>query len=421
MDEMNYTPDQNWDRDTYRTGKTRPPKRRSGLIAILLIVVIFLSGIASAMGLLNIRLFRKIADQTPPENTTPLSFSHMEVQNGTKEQDLSFVPEDEVTEDTPAVDLQPSPEAAENIPQAGGLSLQEIYVKTIDSVVSIGCVLPNGTSTGTGVVLSQDGYLVTNCHVVEGAQSIAVSFTDQRQLSAQIIGTDAVSDLAVLRVDADDLVPAQFGDSSSIRVGDLAVAIGDPLGLELRGTMTDGIISAINRDITTGGRTMTLLQTNAALNSGNSGGPLLNCYGQVIGINTMKIGDYMNSAGVEGLGFAIPSTTVKDIVDQLISQGYVSGRPDLGIIGEDISRLYQYLYNLPQGVYISQVDQNSNAYEQGIRSGDILVELDGQRIYSTQDLVSMLYAYQAGQEVELIIYRSGNSYRVQVTLSQAVG
>ena len=144
MDELNYTPDQNWDRDTYRTGKTRPPKRRSGLIAILLIVVIFLSGIASAMGLLNIRLFRKIAGQTPPENTTPLSFSHLEDQSSSKEQDLSFVPEDEATEDTPAVDLQPSPEAVENIPQAGGLSLQEIYVNTIDSVVSIGCVLPNG-------------------------------------------------------------------------------------------------------------------------------------------------------------------------------------------------------------------------------------------------------------------------------------
>lgn len=411
MDENYYTPDQY--RDTYRTGKTRPPKRRSGLIAILLIVVISLCGIVSILGLLNIRLFREIREELPDsKDTSPLSFSQsspsLDPQTGTA---VSQPKEDALT-------IEQSPISQENIPQAGGLSLQEIYVKAIDSVASIICTMNGGTSTGTGVVLSEDGYVVTNCHVVEGAQSIVVCLTDGQELIAQLVGMDEVSDLAVLRVHGDNLIPAEFGDSSVIRVGDLAVAIGDPLGVQLRGTMTDGIISAINRDITSGGRTMTLLQTNAALNSGNSGGPLLNCYGQVIGINTMKIGDNVNTAGVEGLGFAIPSTTVKEIVDQLISQGYVSGRPDLGITGQNLSLLYQRLYNLPQGVYISKVDEACDAYAQGIRPGDVLVTFDRTRVYNVEDLQTMLYSFQAGDTVQVGIYRGGKTYQLDITIGQ---
>ncbi len=413
MDENYYTPDQYRGEDTYRTGKTRPPKRRGGLIAILLIVVISLCGFVSMLSLLNIRLFRQIQEELPGEkDTSPLSFSQtmpsVDPQTGT--------PVAKETEDP--ITIQQSPISQENFPQAGGLSLQEIYVKAIDSVASILCTLDSGTSTGTGVVLSEDGYVVTNCHVVKGAQSIVACLTDGREMIAQLVGMDEVSDLAVLRVDGENLIPAEFGDSSVIRVGDLAVAIGDPLGVQLRGTMTDGIISAINRDITTGGRTMTLLQTNAALNSGNSGGPLLNCYGQVIGINTMKIGDYMNAAGVEGLGFAIPSTTVKEIVNQLITQGYVSGRPDLGITGQNLSVLYQRLYNLPQGVYISKVDSSSDAYAQGIRPGDVLITFDRTRVYNMEDLQTMLYSFQAGDTVQVGIYRGGKTYQLDITIGQ---
>ena len=414
MDENNYTPEEYRGEDTYRTGKTRPPKRRSGLIALLLIAVIFLSGIASSLGFLNIRLFRQMQEQTPPQDPPSLSFAEIEQDSILPRETISLPEDSPVT-----IEIQASPQSAENIPQVGGMSLQDIYTKNISSVVSISCSLESGASSGTGVVLSSDGYLVTNCHVVENAVAIFATFTDGRELVAQLVGTDKVSDLAVLRVDAQDLVAAEFGDSSAIRVGDLAVAIGDPLGAALRGTMTDGIISAINRDITTGGRTMTLLQTNAALNSGNSGGPLINCYGQVIGINTMKIGDYMNAAGVEGLGFAIPSTTVKEIVDQLIAQGYVSGRPDLGIYGQDISLLYQRLYDLPQGVYISQVDTDSDAYAQGIRPGDVLVVFNDTRIYTTEDLQASLYSYQAGDVVQVGIYRDGTTYRVDLIISQA--
>jgi serine protease Do len=184
--------------------------------------------------------------------------------------------------------------------------------------------------------------------------------------------------------------------------------------------MTDGIVSAINRNLTTDGRTLTLIQTNAALNSGNSGGPLINCYGQVIGINTMKIGDYVSSAGVEGLGFAIPSTTVKFVVDQLISQGYVSGRPELGIIGVDVPEFYQFYHRMPAGVYVNAVAVGSDAEAKGIQVKDIILAVDGMRVTDTDEIESILYNYKPGDEVTLIIYRAGRQYEVQIVLGESV-
>ena len=191
--------------------------------------------------------------------------------------------------------------------------------------------------------------------------------------------------------------------------------------MEYRGTYTDGIVSAINRDVDMDGRTMTLIQTNAALNSGNSGGPLINCYGQVIGINTMKIGAFTDSAGVEGIGFAIPSATVKDIVDQLITQGYVSGRPTLGLEGEALSSFYQHYYRLPAGLYITYVDPGSDAYLKGIENGDLLLSLNDQRITTMDELKALLFDREVGETVEAIIYRAGQQYRVSLTLSEQKG
>ena len=166
---------------------------------------------------------------------------------------------------------------------------------------------------------------------------------------------------------------------------------------------------------------MTLLQTNAALNSGNSGGPLVNCHGQVIGINTLKISAFTDNAGVEGLGFAIPSTTVKEIVDQLIHQGYVSGRPTLGLLGETVSRFEQYYYGIPAGLYIIRVDNDSHACQLGIEVGDILVSVNGQRITSQSELDSLVYSMQIGDTVEAVIYRGGSQYRITLTLTESKG
>ena len=199
------------------------------------------------------------------------------------------------------------------------------------------------------------------------------------------------------------------------------VAIGDPLGVAFRGTYTNGIVSAINRDVDVDGRSMTLIQTNAALNSGNSGGPLINCYGQVVGINTMKIGDFASSAGVEGLGFAIPSVTVKQIVDQIISQGYVSGRPSLGLTGEMVLPFYQYYNRMPPGLLITWVDPDSDAAQKGIADGDVLMSIDGLQVTTMDQVKSALYNYEAGQTVQTWIYRNGQQYLVDLILSEDKG
>ena len=407
-----------WDDSVYGTGRTEPPKNHGGVVAMLLILIIFLCGIITVLGILNVRLFHKLNAQE--ENDLSISFTS----GATLPAQAETLPvETTASEETEgrSIDLQQCPQSVENIPTEGGLSLQEIYSRNIDSVVSITTTSPSTTATGTGVILTEDGYIVTNCHVVENGVSISAQLTDGRVLSAMLVGADSVSDLAVLRVDAEGLTPAQFGDSDSLRVGDTVVAIGDPLGVKFRGTYTDGIISGIGRDMDVNGRTMTLIQTNAALNSGNSGGPLINCYGQVIGINTMKIGAFTDSAGVEGLGFAIPSSTVKDVVEQLISQGYVSGRPTLGLEGEALSAFDQYYYRLPAGLYITDVDRDSDAASKGIEEGDLLISIDGTNITTMDDLNAAVYNHEIGDAVEVIIYRSGRQYRVNLTLSEDRG
>lgn len=403
-----------WEQSFYQTGSTKPKKRHRGLLAVVLVLVIFLGGIVSALGLLKVS-FPSVTEGDNQDATFCFSPEATAPNTDT----ATMMPSLPTDSETPRVQLNDTPQSVENIPQEGGLSLQEIYQKAIGSVVSISCATGSNSASGTGVVLSADGYIVTNAHVVENAAAINVLFSDGSSHSAHIVGADTLSDLAVLYTGASGLTPAEFGNSTALRVGDSVVAIGDPLGVELRGTMTDGIVSAINRDVSSGGRTMTLIQTNAALNSGNSGGPLLNCYGQVIGINTMKIGDYMSSAGVEGLGFAIPSTTVKEIVDQLIVNGYVAGRPALGITGQDISSFDQLYYHLPQGIYITEVAESSDAAAKGILPGDILVQLDGQRVTNTDTLKSLLYAHKTGDTVNVVIYRGGTQYTLDIILGQS--
>ena len=409
-----------WDDSVYGTGPTDPPKNKGALVALMLILIIFLCGIVTMLGLMNIRLFRELKTDKKQQELA-ISFTT----EPTEEMVEQMVPAQEpaaAVSSAPnaTMNLQAAPKGIDNIPQNGGMSLQDIYTQNIPSVASITCQSSHSASSGTGVILSADGYIVTNAHVVENSSAISVQLTDDRIFNARLVGCDDISDLAVLRIDCTDLTPAQFGDSSTLRVGDTVVAIGDPLGAAFRGTYTNGIVSAINRDVDTNGRTMTLIQTNAALNSGNSGGPLINCYGQVIGINTMKIGTFTDTAGVEGLGFAIPSTQVKEIVDQIISQGYVSGRPTLGISGETLSTFYQHYYRMPAGLYITEVDPGSDAARKGIQEGDLLLYLEDTRITSMDDLKTALYDCQVDEAVEVIVYHKGQQYRLELTLSEDV-
>lgn len=418
MQNRNNRPFEPWDNGVYGTGPIRKKKRNNLLLAFLLVLVIFLSGVVSLLSILNIRLFQQLREKNSVE--LPMSFAEEVEETLLKDEDApaETVPEEVIQNDSISIDLKSCPEATPNIAQSGGISLQQIYSKNIDSVVSVICTVRNGISTGTGVIFSNQGYILTNYHVIDGASAITVRLTDERELTAIPVGSDSISDLAVLYVEGQNLREAEFGDSERLMVGDSVVAIGDPLGTNFRGTMTNGIISAINRDVDINGMTFNLIQTNAALNSGNSGGPLINCYGQVIGINTMKIGTFTDNAGVEGLGFAIPSATVKYVVDQLLSQGYVSGRPTLGIEGEELSGFYQHYYNMPAGLFITRVKTGSPAQNAGIAAGDILISIDDVSVRDASRLNAILYSHQVGDTVTVKIYRDGYLGTVELVLTE---
>lgn len=304
------------------------------------------------------------------------------------------------------VDLRAAP--------GGALTLQEIYRKCIPSIVSILTSSSMGDSSGSGVILTEDGYIITNYHVVQGGSEVSVVLHSGRSYSALLVGGDQTNDLAVLKIGADGLTPAEFGNSEDLQVGDGAVAIGNPLGEELRGTMTDGIISAIDRDVRSEGNTMTLIQTSAALNSGNSGGALINMHGQVVGITNMKMMSDYNT--IEGLGFAIPSTTVKVAAEELLAFGHISGRPTLGFTGYSLSAAEARRQELVPGVYVSSVEKKSDAWTQGLRAGDVVTQCNGQAVFSVEEVNAIKTNYQAGDTLSFQIYREGKYLEMEILL-----
>lgn len=277
--------------------------------------------------------------------------------------------------------------------------------------------LETSDEEGSGIIYSEDGYIVTNYHVIETAiknssATIQVTLSTGESLNASIIGYDDVTDLAVIKVDKTGLTPAEFGVSGDLKVGELAVAIGNPLGQELAGSVTGGYISALNRKLTTDGRTYNLIQTDAAINPGNSGGALVNSQGQVIGINTAKI----NETSVEGIGFAIPSDDALPIIKELIQNGKIV-RPYIGLSGINIDDATARMNNIVKGVYVMQVLQGTPAQEAGIQRGDIIVQIDGKDITTMEELNEIKNAKNIGDTITLKINRAGKEIEVKVTLA----
>lgn len=262
--------------------------------------------------------------------------------------------------------------------------------------------------SGSGIIISEDGYIVTNQHVIDGASEISVILNTGDEITATLVGQDTKTDLAVLKIDTDkQLTCAVLGDSTQTQVGELAVAIGNPLGQEFSGSVTAGIISAVNRTMTIDNRTYNLLQTDAAINSGNSGGALINQYGEVIGINSVKL----SSSDIEGMGFAIAISEAKPIIDDLIASGYVTGRPLVGI-GIQETRY---------GLFIGSIQEGSGAAEAGLQVGDMILEVDGQKVSSSSEVNEIRDEKKPGEYLTFKILRDSETMEISVKLTESSG
>lgn len=261
---------------------------------------------------------------------------------------------------------------------------------------------------GSGVILAEDGYIVTNHHVIDGASTVKVRLSNGQTYPAVLTGTDEKTDLAVVKINASGLTAAKLADSSAVRAGDFVIAIGNPLG-ELGGTVTNGIISAKDREITFDGKSMTLLQTSAAVNPGNSGGGLFNLDGELVGVVNAK----SSGEDIEGLAFAIPANTVKEITQELIQYGYVTGRPQLGISVTQVTRPGMGSYFSTPGLYITQ-----SSAENGLKAGDHILQIDGEAINSTSDISAVLDRHSVGDIVEVVVFRGGNEITTSVKLTE---
>lgn len=304
---------------------------------------------------------------------------------------------------------------------ATNVSITDIANETMDSVVEIKTESVSTHSffqqaivsgAGSGVILSKDGYIVTNHHVIDGASKITVTTRSGKSFEAKLIGSDSATDLAVLKIEAEDLQPAVLGDSSKLNVGDTAVAIGNPLG-SLGGTVTSGIISALDREVTIDNQKMQLLQTNAAINPGNSGGGLFNANGELIGIvNAKSSGD-----SIEGLGFAIPINRAKEIINNLIENGYVKGRASLGVTlvnGSD-----SFFEEDTTQVYIYEVSKGGAADKAGLKRGDQILKIDDTSIKDISDVTTIISNHSAGDTIKMTVLRNTQTKTITVTLGEA--
>lgn len=322
---------------------------------------------------------------------------------------------------TPMLDINDVPSTPETVSTDGRLTTAQIAAKVQPSVVGVVAYLSGGQniygygtgaiaqSEGSGIIMSTDGYIVTNAHVVSGAVGLKVVLNNGEEYEARLVGSDVNTDLAVIKIEADNLTPAEFGDSSSLQVGEDVIAIGNPGGLELASSVTKGIVSGVDRPIKSEdvGYVMNCIQTDAAINPGNSGGALVNSYGQVVGINSSKIAE----TSYEGLGFAIPITEAKPIVDDLIANGRVTGRVLLGVTGKDIDETTARYNNAPVGFMILSTEPGSDIASKGVVAGDIITKIDGEEVTSSSDIAEYLRKFKPDDKVTLTIFRRTSGKR----------
>ena len=312
-----------------------------------------------------------------------------------------------------------------NVDTSKKMTAAEVYATNVNSTVGITTSVTTNfwgyqttsPASGSGFVLSDDGYIITNYHVIENSNSITVTFYDSTSLPAQIVGYDASNDIAVLKVDAKNLKPVTLGDSANINVGDEVIAIGNPLG-ELTFSLTRGVVSALDRQVTTSNNaTMSLIQTDCAINSGNSGGALFNLYGEVIGITNAKYsGNSSSGASIDNIGFAIPVNRIRTIVEDIIEKGFVS-KPYIGVRVGTVSEEAQR-YGLPKGAALYEIAENSPAEDAGLQVNDIVVAIDEKEITSGADMINIVSDAKIGQVMKFTVYRNSNYIDVNLTVGE---
>ena len=308
------------------------------------------------------------------------------------------------------------------------MTMSEVYASNVNSVVSINV---SATSTnyfgqtvqtaasGTGFLITEDGYILTNHHVVNGASSVSVTLYNGESYDAKVIGSDEDYDIAVLKIDVTGATPVVLGDSSKLAIGESVAAVGNPLG-ELTFSMTEGIVSCVNRAINVDGTPFNMIQVDCSINPGNSGGPLFNSYGEVIGIVSAKYSSYSNTT-VEGIGFAIPINDVVSLVKDIMTNGYVTNKAYMGITPQTMTAqmAQQYRYDVTEGVFVCSVDPDSAADKAGLKLGDVITKMDDKDIASYEDLVAAKKSYSAGDTVTLTVYREGKTIEVELTFDAA--
>lgn len=382
-----------WDDGIYSTGSTRPPKRSNPLVAVLLCAVIFLGGIASALGLINIQLLLTLQQQLEP--TLPIA-----LQTGPSETEASTPGANETEPSVPENALQELPLAQ---PATPSVPAQDVYARVSRSIVAITAY--NSAEKGTdhaGVVLSEDGFILTNASALEDAQRIYITLDSGRMCRATVVGSDPLTDLAVLYISARGLIPAEFSDGP-ISAGAQVVFVG-------AGSRGMGIISADGQEVLSGGRKISLLQTTASDNQ--TGGVIFSSGGQVIGILCPKFADFLNEPA-NPAGYVLPSHHVKAVVDQLLQSGFVSGRPGLGVDAEEVTDLYQDYWKIPHGLLITGADGSSLLHE-----GDILLSINGTAVNSDADLNRILFSQTVGRQVTAVVYRDGRRICLELTLQE---
>ena len=392
--------DYQWNFDQYEQARSgRPKHKKRGLVVFagLLGVILMVSLVSMA----SIGIYSSLTNAAPA---------------APQQSETTSQPEEQEPQEW--MELQDKPETQEETLPDGKLTNEQIIEQVSPSVVAITSYVQTqgyqAQGMGSGIILREDGYIVTNAHVVQGAMGISVQLSDgETSYEARVIGSDAQTDLAVIKVDATGLPTATFGNSDQVKMGEKVLAIGNPQSMAFAGSVTQGIVSGLNRQVSatdqsTGQVThyKNLIQTDAAINPGNSGGALVNEYGQVIGINSAKV----IASGAEGMGFAIPSNMAQPIVDDLINYGRVTGRVMLGITAQEINEVQARLNQVPTGLLVISTQEGSDISQKGVTPGDIITKINDKEITALQDLTDELEGKQPGDQVKLEIYRAGTQF-----------